>query len=941
MKQKILEATNGGLDIILHYYPQADECVNTNKKFKIRDENTASVSMKEYDGVWFIKDWGNDKKGRNGIDVCMECEGLTFNEALAVLADRHGVDYKYKPEINKPIFKQRSRDVADTQWTWKAKKAASVEDMAALSSWIKAGDIIDLMEKYHVYALEYYTYPSTNKENGMPIRKEVHSHEKCPIFLFEFNYEPKSANESGQFQKIVAPCVFDKDWRFRYPNGRKDKFICGLEQIKAAYAAMNRDDEIDAVRDNEKKPRKPKKLSEIIICSGERDAFSCAGMGFYPVWFNSETEDFGDEQMSILLKYAERVINIPDLDNTGIKKAMEKSLTCWDMYTVLLPERLCNFRDKRGKPCKDLNDWCHFRHGNRKEFRGLLNNAKRCQFWEEYISRETRKYEINTINLLWYLRCLGFYKIEETKSNQEVLVRIEDYIVHKVTAKQIRGLIKRELDRLNKPVAIQRLFQDSKKCGNALMEDLIGVDIDFTKSDAQSRTFFFLNKAIKVTADGVKEIPKENVKAKTWEENISPHNFTRLDPTIWFNEDNQYEWSRNTTSNYMKVMINASRMYWRKELEERVTGNAEDDAAYEQAHKFDLCGSRLTAEEQREQLDHFFAKCYTLGYLLHQYKEDSNAKAVWILENRLTEGDESAGGSGKSFFMKMLQRFGLLNVATLSGRDKSLTDNKHVLDRVDKWTEVLYVDDADRSFDFDYFYTMITGNMIINPKGEKSYEIEYEDSPILAFSSNFPPQRGNDRSTLRRLLMVVYSDYYHELGKGDLYKETRKISDEFGCNIAGKDYPENAYNADINFLVDCEQFYLQCKKQDYYPVPPMENVFKRINIAEMGNSGFEDWADAYFSDESENTDCLIRRDIAFGDFKNSTDNRQWSPQKFGKALQAYVENHADRIVCLNPKEVLKGNRRIIRRIGNKAHECLYIQTVGKSINDTVKPGHNF
>ncbi len=933
MKQKILEATNGGLDVILYYYPEANGCVGNNKKFKARDEHTASATIKEYNGVWYMTDYGVSQKGCNCFDVCMEREGFTFAESLAVLAERYNVDCRLKKGVNEPAIKYRNAKEGeeDGQWTWKEKKAPSGDDMKALSSWMKATDIMDLMDKYHIVALECYTQTFISDKTNMLTTKIVQSHENFPIFLFNY----------GDFQKIACPRAWDKSQRFRYPNGRASNFICGLEQIKNAYAAMNKDDELDELKERDSsKPRKPKKLSEIIICSGERDAFNCAGMGFYPVWFNSETEDFGDEQMHILSKYAERVINIPDLDTTGIKKGMEKSLACWDLYTVILPERLKTFKDNRGKPCKDLNDWCHFRHGNRKEFRELLNNAKRCQFWEEYISRDKRKYEINTINLLWYLRCLGFYKIEETKSNQEVLVRIEDYIVHKVTAKQIRGLIKRELDRLNKPVDIQRLFQDSKKCGNALMEDLSGVEIDFTKSTADSRTFFFLNKAITVTADGITEIRKEDVKAKTWEENISPHNWTRLEPTIWFNKDNQYDWSRNTTSNYMRVMINSSRMYWREELELRVTGNVEEDAAYALQHKFDLCGPRLTDDEQMEQLEHFFAKCYALGYLLHQYKTKSNAKALWILENRLTEVNESAGGSGKSFFVEMLQKFGMLNVTTLSGREKALTDNKHVLDRVDKWTEILYIDDADVKFDFDYFYTTITGNMIINPKGEKSYEIDYHDSPILAFSSNHPPQRGNDRSTLRRLLMVVYSDYYHEKGKGDLYRETRKISDDIGGDVGERDYTEAQYNADINFLIDCEQFYLKCLQLKYQPQPPMENVFKRINMAEMGNSGFEDWADAYFSDESENTDCLIRRDIAFGDFKNSTDNRQWSPQKFSKALNAYVENHADRIVCLNPKEVLKGNRRIIRRIGNKAHECLYIQTVGKSINDTVKPGHN-
>lgn len=37
--EKLYEATNGGLDIILDIYPQAKDCVGVkNKHFKIRDE---------------------------------------------------------------------------------------------------------------------------------------------------------------------------------------------------------------------------------------------------------------------------------------------------------------------------------------------------------------------------------------------------------------------------------------------------------------------------------------------------------------------------------------------------------------------------------------------------------------------------------------------------------------------------------------------------------------------------------------------------------------------------------------------------------------------------------------------------------------------------------------------------------------------------------------
>ena len=48
--EQILNATNGGLDIILNIYPQAKKCVeNKNKHFAIRENvNTTQLNMAQY-----------------------------------------------------------------------------------------------------------------------------------------------------------------------------------------------------------------------------------------------------------------------------------------------------------------------------------------------------------------------------------------------------------------------------------------------------------------------------------------------------------------------------------------------------------------------------------------------------------------------------------------------------------------------------------------------------------------------------------------------------------------------------------------------------------------------------------------------------------------------------------------------------------------------------
>ena len=50
-QEQILEATNGGLDIILRFLPEA----RLNKHFKIRHEGTESANLSRRDGVYFVK----------------------------------------------------------------------------------------------------------------------------------------------------------------------------------------------------------------------------------------------------------------------------------------------------------------------------------------------------------------------------------------------------------------------------------------------------------------------------------------------------------------------------------------------------------------------------------------------------------------------------------------------------------------------------------------------------------------------------------------------------------------------------------------------------------------------------------------------------------------------------------------------------------------------
>src|SRR5690606_19413342 len=119
-----------------------------------------------------------------------------------------------------------------------------------------------------------------------------------------------------------------------------------------------------------------------------------------------------------------------------------------------------------------------------------------------------------------------------------------------------------------------------------------------------------------------------------------------------------------------KVLINTSRMFWKKDADE----NTETDK-----NPFGINSPLLTDEENALQELHLLNKMYCVGYLLHQYKRAS--KAFMVLGVDFVAGESvkgSYGGTGKSFLQKSL--FTLLNSRNIGG--KTLKDDSFPMDGV-------------------------------------------------------------------------------------------------------------------------------------------------------------------------------------------------------------------------------------------------------------------
>ena len=915
--RKIYEATNDGLDIIKWLYPQAEK----GKKFRIREnDDTPSCSLqkrkigvngKEME-VWGLTDFGDGGLWENPVNLFMYEENKSqnqFYEALQEIAQHFNVCETIDPKKNVPRIEKRPAlpDEKDGTCTWHLKEQPTTTEQAVMGRTVKQST----MKALHWQAVDWV---ASTKGDTTTIK---YSTDNYPILVREcIIKDADGSSPAEKFRKFYEPLNAEKQFRFRYyPVRAKPKdYINGLYELKCEHKAFNAKKRAEFEQDekNEGKQYHEQKLAMTIICSGERDALCCRSMGVSPIWLNSETARLEEATMKEILNYVQEIYNIPDIDKTGISKGTELALRYPELKTVWLPNSLRTYRDHRGNPCKDLHDWMDL-HPSVTEFFELLRDAKSAKFWV----KGDKGLSIDTANLHYFLRLNGFSTfVDDYNKEEQLLVQVNGYEVTKVYARDVRKFLRQWVEDHVHDHEVLNLVLNTTKISSTGLEALRERHLDFTCHTPTSQTFFFGNVAVEVTGKEIKLVKRKDYSTSSyvWTDTIIKHNL-KLTNEDFFSVTREEDDGGNPhmhvrinnkeSSFLMGYFINSSRLYWRKEMEIPFSTKSERDA-YAAAHKFDLEGEGLTPEEKEEQLQNFLNKVFAAGYMLHNYKDPSKPWAAYAMDNKIAEEEgECNGGSGKSLFFKAIEC--MMPYVTISGKDPRLFENPHTFERVTRQTNLVEIDDCHKNLDVERFYDRLTGDFTVNPKNKTIYTIPFTASPKMGFSSNYVPL-SFDASSQRRMLYMVFSDYYHQKTEENNYLETRKVSDDFGKNILPPYATEEEWNADVNFLLQCLRFYLSICQENIMIVPPMKNIIARKNMAVMGDN-FREWASDYFSKDSGNLDKKLVKRSVFEICRSETNLPKMTSNTFTKKLCEFAK-WADWIEELNPAEYCNSDGRI-------------------------------
>lgn len=914
----IFAATNGGLDIILEIYPDIERYVGTKQKFKLRNERTASAQFYEDNGKYSIVDFGDSQKPKDAIDIYKEKFNLTFKEACDILAEKFNISPTLSPSVNKPQIEKRDATQEEIQNSFSYIVNEKFSD-AELKVW---GPFV---KKEHMDALSWRSVKSykTTKMDESKGKYMTTIREATPFY-------PIFIRECETFKKIYCPYASEKKYRFFYNGNKPQDFINGLDELKKAYEELNEEEKgnFESNSSNDNKSFRGKKLADAIICSGDKDAVNCLSMGHQPIWLNSETADFPTEKYKEIMSYVDVLYNIPDIDTTGRRMGRELASRFTDIRTVTLPEKLLKYRDNRGNPMKDLADYVK-KYPKKSAFENLLAVAKPLKFWE-YKSDGRKKLSptINTAYFLNFLRVLGYGNIKDPLADNEILAHEEGSIVETVTPTDIRRFVNSWIESRHESVDVLNAMLNSSHTRETALLDLPILPVQFKNATENSQFFFFPNCCVEVTGTNVKSLTYEECGRFVRKEDVKAHDFERIERSFQC-ELKDGEWHitiKHTESKYFCFLINSSRIWWREELEKRKDNDEAINASYEEAHRFDVFGDRLSEEERADQVQNLISKIFSIGYLLHHYKDRGRPYSIWILEDTISSDGVSSGGSGKSFLVEHLKNT-LSNVAPIVGKDRRLTDNQFLYEGVTSSTEIVLIDDTTKEQDLENFYSNLTGPMTINKKHKAAKTIGFDDSPKFVFTSNFVPPSLGQASTDRRVKFIIMSDYYHQMTKDNDYMETRRVCDDFNMIIGGPEYSEEMWNADYNFLMDCVQFYLSVDKNLVSIDPPLDRISVRFARQSMGDP-FLEWAEFYFREDGNHVNTPIRKDVTFGDFTAAT-NLKWNSIRFTKALKSFVGS-CEWIEELNPEPYRQKDGRYFVKENGDAVQMFYIKTRSKT-----------
>ena len=408
------------------------------------------------------------------------------------------------------------------------------------------------------------------------------------------------------------------------------------------------------------------------------------------------------------------------------------------------------------------------------------NSNKPVKFWVyKYTSKSSGEWKIEHRKFIEHLRYMGFRRYDIDPGY--IFIRIKDRVISEVQVHNIQDEMLAYIETLNEQIEPEIVHEDKTR-NNLTRNELL------SKFYISNVSFFSKQKLSSL----------------------------RLELNLKFNTDNKESGFIYYSNCFVKCTPDGYNTYSYKDLSGYVFRNQIKDRKFEKGSPEGMFKSFVDniagKNEQR-----FVALQTMIGYLLHSFYE-TKMKAVNLTDSTIS--DDAEGRTGKTLLGKSISK--IKNVCEISGKDFEPT-NKHKYSTVKMDTQIVFLNDLKKRFDFECLFNDISDAITVDQKLINPYTIRAK--MLIASNDTF------------RIAGASAKDRVIEFELADHYKSGFSPEDEFGAWFF-RDWDDKEWLSFDNFMIGCLSMYLKLGIIEANPI----NLNKRKQIQET-NSDFVEFID--------------------------------------------------------------------------------------------------
>ena len=504
-KDEILQKTNGGLDVIKRFYPQAK---NDGKHFKIRDERTPSCSLKKYGNMYFLKDFGGGERGKNLFDIVMEENSLTFAEAVNWISNEF-IDDSPKSLTRAINFKG-------------AKMGIKSFSQSELNYWGKGITSHDL-QVFGISSLAFY--------KGLKSTSD--------FFLFCYQL-------TDELIKINKP--HDYDSRFFYIGNKKKNFVFGLKQLGEGVVREL------IIASGEKDVINLSKYGYNAVCYNNESGsipdsvISLLKNRCHDLYVCFDIDDAGKkaaEALCLRYPFIKMILLSEDLKK---KKDPFRGRDCKDVADF--------FRFSSRAGFDELIDQACFLSG-----RFVFNDN--LKFW---IINKKNEVKFSRVGASRFLSKNGVFRYG-VNSKELSFIRIQDNIVENIDMFIVQEILKKIAEKYGGDIVLEALIPSIQRSIGKNTSLLVNSkrELDFYTGKSDSQLFPFIGRTYRVTANGIESVRLKDFNFYIWRDQII--NYSPILESDYFSLKNiggSYSLEiLDNSCDYFRFLIHTSNVYWR------------------------------------------------------------------------------------------------------------------------------------------------------------------------------------------------------------------------------------------------------------------------------------------------------------------------------------------------------------------------------------------